>query len=367
MYVVSGQTFPYRNLFKRLDGMFDGTTKTWMFDYLSPQIVAELRMCIGIVVTSTKPERPRIYSMREPEPTWERPTETVVVGDDQTYKDVFADANPILFVGFSSLAEFCDYVENLQRPDNTGGTCDIGWCTSPKRQKVTDTVNMAEALYLARSGWTDGLGLAEKFDIPFAERKRRMRSVAGGSVSVGRMLSGDPKHMNRRVHQPKHKRVTLMVETVMWEGILAENAMLRALLIASVIDLLEQQGYMCEIYAVSASKSIYDRQAQTHLCVQLKQAGERLNILDIAFALGHPAFLRRMKFACEGVVPAINMLHEHRGLISEAFNQHHRPPKDCYYFRQLAGDRQAAYALDGMEMLSDILPHNLPIDIKPIQ
>lgn len=363
--IVSGNTFDHRYKLKALGGNWSNADKRWTFYFPSEATLTVLRSMIGVLVTEASNSRFTQTETQKPTSYFRR-TPTQFYGDDPTYMGEFASKNPIAFFGFSTLGACIDYVEQLKRPDNQSGTCDVGWSTSLERIKATGTNNMQEALDLARDGWTEGFGLIEAFDLPHALNKHRLRSYAGGNVSVGRMLAGNPKHMMRRAPQPKNKRITLFVETMMWMGISAENAMLRALLIAGVIDIAEQQGFSCDIYAVGSSLSWHDRKPQAQICVQLKTAGERLSLLDIMFGLGHPSFLRRFYFACEGCVEEIDMNHAERGIVDAAFNPHNMS-KDCYYFGQLAGNVQATAWQDPMRMLKTMLPPNLPVKVKGIE
>lgn len=380
MIIVSGKTFDIKERLKLWGGKWSQKERLWTFDYLNADQLSYLRSVIGVSVTDInerlskliKPDDEDDPDLRVSDDalrfrrtgyrTFKRPNEPHIIGDDPTHLNTFANDKPIAFFGFSSLHKLCDHIARLEEPKhNIDGYCNVGWSTHSERRKVTATKDMGEALQLARYGWTEGFGIAHLFDIPHAERKARTNALAGGSVNVGRMLSGNPKHMTKRLPQPKNKRITLFVDVVMWQGILAENAMLRALLIASVIDQLEHQGYTCEIYACSASCSFHDRGAQSNFAVKVKAAGERLSLLDISFALGHPSFLRRFKFACEGSVPDISIGVENRGLISDLFTEDHPPPPNSYVFERLASNKPE-YS-DPYVMLDDILPDNLPIEI----
>jgi hypothetical protein len=362
MITVTGQTFPYRDTLKSMGARWNNVIKAWQFDFLDAMQRARLQALVGVVLVDDRPvENP--YHEPQAEPVYfHRSGVTQFIGDDPEYLGCFADQNPIVFFGFSSLAAVCDYVEALERPDNTGGTSDDGWQTTEKRIKFTGTADMQEALDLARHGWTEGFGLASKFDIQHAERKQRFYSMAGGSVNVGRMLAGNPKHMIRRQPQPKNKRITLFIETIAWRGFTTGNMMLRALLIASIIDLLETQGYQCNVYAVAASTAQQDFLPLTQWCVAIKDAGERLNLLDLTFALGHPSFLRRFQFAAEGCVIAIEP--QVASVVSSAFTDDHQPGLNQYYFKKLSRIVDQSVYSDPMIMLEDILPDNLPIEIK---
>jgi hypothetical protein len=314
----------------------------------------------GVVMVDDTPPPP----VEIPSP-FHRSGKTICFGDDMEFQGTFRDQNPIVFYGFSSLGAFADFVDALPIPTEYG-TFDKGWSTSEVMAKFSGTASLEEALALARHGWSDGWGLAQKFDIPHALNKRRAYSLAGGSVNVGRMLAGNPTHMVRRVPQPKHRNITLYVETVMWRGISAANAMLRAILIISVIDLLEEQGYRCTVIAVSSDISWHDMGSQSQFAVRIKDAGERLNLLDISFALGHPSYLRRFNVCCIGSLPFVHCRHGKAGIVSEAFDETHPPERDAYYIKQLPPRTDPAEWLDPMNMLKHILPANLPLDIKGI-
>lgn len=285
-------------------------------------------------------------------------------GDDPSFFNYFADQDPIAFFGFSSLRAFADYVDELPTLYDRKGEPRSGWRVSEKMQTFAGTRDMSDALAIARNGWSDGLSLAHKYDIPRATNKRRTHAMVGGRVNVGRMLAGNPKHMVARRPAPRHRIITLFVECCMWKGITADNAIMRALLVAGMIDVLESEGYRCEIIAVSASIRQIDFLGGSQLAVRLKNAGDALSLADLSFALGHPSFLRRMELACEASAPGMDLSRSNRSLVSAAFDDEHTCKRNEFYIPQLTGHAQACLTDDPLSMLEWIEPDGLPVKLR---
>lgn len=350
--IVSGRTFEHRNLLMRLGGNYIMLDKCWRFWDLDDRAVALLRNTVGLIVTEQRP-RAAIWDDLDDEPMI--PTDPVQVGDDMTYYNHFADQDPIAYFGFSSLGAFADHVASLPRPANSGGTCDIGWTADPG---YTGTKSLAEALQIARTGWMDGLGMMDRLLAPEPRSKRRARSMTGGRVNVGRMLSGAPDHMVTRKRLKGHRSITLFVETVMWQGITANNAIIRVVLIAAMVDRLEQEGYSCTIVAIYSALRRDSRHAYQTV-VNIKDAGERLSLTDISFAFGHPSFGRRLVYAMEGATPQCMLTRDVRGFISQAFTDEHPPGRNEFYIPQIRHN-----VSDIWQMLDMLQPDDLPIKLK---
>lgn len=346
MFLVTGQTFHARHLLKEFGGRWDNDTKGWAFYHLEPAQIARLRGIPGIYLSEPPPE-----------PAEPPRAPTAIYGDDPTYFNYFRDKDPAVFFGFSSMAAFVDYVEALHTSNDTDR--DHAWRTNEKYKRFSATEDMAEALNLARHGWSDGLGLMEKFKIPHAFGKRHKPSIVGGRVNVGRLLAGNPVHMVHRKPAPRNRIITIFIETTMWSGIKPLNMMMRAFIIAGIVDVLEIEGYVCELIAVYTTSYAYD--PCTQFAVKVKQAGQALNMLDITFACGHPSFLRRLMFACEGNAPEC----PHVGaVIQEAFDTEHLPGRNEFYIPQLMPGDQAQLTGDPLDMLRFLEPGGLPIKIR---
>jgi hypothetical protein len=286
---------------------------------------------------------------------------TKLYGDDATYFNYFSDKDPRAFWGFSSLRAFADFVGNLEKPipDKARGISAMAWSESQEFCDHTGVASLNEAVRLARDGWTDGLGLSGVMLTPKPVGKRRSHGVAGGSVNVGRMLAGNPSHMRRRTPAPGKRSITLFVDCCMWRGITALSAMMRALVIVSIIDALEAEGYRCAVVAISVDISSSNHKPKAQFAVRIKETSDRLNLLDISFALGHPAFLRRMCFACEGVAIETFITRDDRNLLSEPFAEGCKDGE--FYIGRIMSNE---WENDPLGMLSAIEPEGLPISVK---
>jgi len=214
------------------------------------------------------------------------------IGNDQSYMGKVGTHNPRVFFGFSSLADLTDHVASLP--------------AHPKTERATiefyGTESVAAAIKLARSGWAEGASQAEKiaeeFQTERAIQRRPSYGVAGGSVSVGRMMAGNPEHMRRRTKQPGRKVITLYTGVGVLARVPASVMARRAAVVAAVADRLEMSGYSCEIVAINTNRvGMGDNSCSHQFAVTLKHAGERLNINDVIFGLGHPSMQRRLFFS----------------------------------------------------------------------
>ena len=353
MITATGRTFEHRDTIRSLGGWWSGADKCWKFDRLSPSQIATLRGCVGVVVVDHTPSpAPEPDSYVDDDEPWQF-EERLFIGNDETYRHHFAESDPVIFWGFDDLGAFVDHVASIERAPSPR---DKAWTGKPE---FTGTASFAEAVEIARTGWLDALGMSDLIDLPPPRLKRRARSVAGGSVSVGRMLSGAHDHMIKRRRAPAKKIITLFVETVAWIKIRHDVLLIRSLAVAAIIDNLESHGYRCNVIAVYSAYR--DDWAPLQTAVKLKDAGERLNLADISFAFGHPSFGRRLIYAARSIRKAYTQLDDGeaaRGYVGHAFTKEHQPGPNEYYIRGLFQN-----ITDIMGVLKLIEPENLPITI----
>jgi hypothetical protein len=374
---VTGNTFPHRDLLRAWRGAWDNDAKRWEFRGLSRTQLDTLRGKVGVMVTEANEPPPRVprITIDDVHPDFIqsildsldddsqaphiRRGPTAVYGDDERYFNYFKDQNPTAFFGFSSLAKFTDFVAGLHEPRDGRN---VGWIGSGRWH---GTPNMRAALRLAREGWPEGIAGAAALDIPHAVARKRRNSIAGGLVNVGRMLSGNPAHMVHRPKLPGRRVTTLFVETFMSAGVDPDNAVARAILVASMADVMEREGYSCEIVAVLTTLDDGNRTTGHQAAITLKQAGERLNLHDIVFALGHPSFFRRMIFAAVGASDACRSTWRSQGHPSAAFNTFHPTRRNEFYIKQLSlASQRKMRDDDPLSMLPFIEPDGLPVKLR---
>src|SRR5690606_30840585 len=102
-----------------------------------------------------------------------------------------------------------------------------------------------------------------------------------------------------------------------------------------------------------------------HLTVKLKQAGEKTNIADIAFAIGHPSYFRRFGFAAIGYAEECREAWPDMGRSTSAFNKRHMPSgrNEFYIPHPTTNYKGATLEEKARNMLPDFLPIGLPIHI----
>jgi hypothetical protein len=383
---ITGRTFDEREKIKAIGGQWDGVNRVWTLPDFTPEYrLNELRNTPGIsvimpdgkVLMPGKVEPPE-YEKREPLDIAEiikaitdgdglgdnrfRDIEgsPTVYGNDETWLGKFAK-NPTAFFGFDSWSAMVDFIEAIPSniTNDRSNNRNTGWSTS--KGAWIGTASMERAISMARAGWPSGAEMAaravELLDADHPQQRRRKYSVAGGKVNVGRMLAGSPDHMIHRPRQDGRKIVTLLVDVWMASAIAAENAIIRAACVAAMADLLESRGYSCEIVAVGSAYA----NGRINTAVNVKQAGDALNVLDVVFSLGHPSMLRRFCFALAAYEPRLRQFWSSMGFQEAAFTN---LPAGQFYINKLNGNLSGSFDDKVRDAFQRIIPAKFPIDIR---
>lgn len=378
MITVSGNTWNYRTILQSMGGRWNAAGKSWEFPDNTPQRDLDyMRKMHGVIVTGKRPTydpnelitRVTGVDHAKPSPPVMQGS-TAVYGDDATYLDHFTDYRPKAFFGFSSLAAMTAYIDAIPASHRKDDAWVIG------QANWSGTKNMPDALAMARDGWPEGVQMAsevlEMLDAEHAHRRKATYSVAGGRVNVGRMLSGDPLHMKRKTQQPGKKVITLFVGCGMRSGISAPNAILRAACVAAIVDILEMNGFSCEV--VSTFRGSFGNGGSTAYatCTPVKSAGEKLNLNDLVFALGHPAFHRRFQFALTRSSDVLRSIWAGMGASELAFIGRSALARNEFFIPHLTPDVQSCIKGTALidrahSLLSHILPCGLPLELTTPQ
>lgn len=330
-----------RDRLKQWGGSWHDQHKHWEFYSLNSKQRFELSQCVGIIVTEPQEQSEEqddsdkllhelLWGSDDPELA-DGDCRSNIYGDDLTWFNYFAGKNPIVFFGFSSLAAMTKFVKSIPLEKRQGRRAD-GWKETDLEWIGTD--NMNHALKLARDGWPDGVEMAneivERLLGQHAIERRRQYSVAGGSVNVGRLLAGNPKHMVARPKRDGEKIITFFVEACMSASIETEHAIIRAATVAAIADILAINGFSCEIISVTNARQVGKNSLAYQFATVLKTAGEPLNLNDVVFGLGHPSYLRRLVFACNGSCDDLSDVWSSMGMPTNAFDKSH--PTNCNEF-----------------------------------
>ncbi len=198
---------------------------------------------------------------------------------------------------FSHINDFTDYLERTPSKnwdDSNRSSRSVG------RYDFYKSKSFKECLDYAVKGWPEGLekvkqkiGLAKST----GRSKMNINCVAGGRPDIGRFLAGMPDCMTRRVIQEGMKRpmIDIVINACYSGGIDGEIIMNYGAAIAVVIDELESNGYSVGLY-VGAANDHTNRDESFGALIEVKKAGEIMDMERLVFFAAHPSFLRRFMF-----------------------------------------------------------------------
>lgn len=152
-----------------------------------------------------------------------------------------------------------------------------------------------------RTGWPEGRKMLEESLAIVRPRPEPFRSiemsVAGAFPMVPNYCAGDPECM---VIDPgadmRHSRPIIRIDFNNWTNayVKPEDMMLRGAAVVSLAETLERHGYSTELRIVGNSRA---GNTDFRYSIVFKKAGEPLDLDRAAFAIAHPATMRRLCFA----------------------------------------------------------------------
>lgn len=131
-----------------------------------------------------------------------------------------------------------------------------------------------------------------------ADELERTPDVAGGDVNVQAFLDGEPESMYDWVQDEEvttQRALCLLVNHSIHAGISAEELFVKGQAVVALVRALSLLGYELEIWSEVTVKGRNGGQYTT--MVRLHGAGEIMDISAVEFAVGNPAWLRRLEFA----------------------------------------------------------------------
>lgn len=209
-------------------------------------------------------------------------------------------------IRFDSYAEYVEYAQGPKSANNAhkdssrhdnGKDWDLG-------------LGWDGAVQCAQQGWSevrsDIEGIASEVSTRVGNLMRDEFGfefdVTGTTVDVGRMMSGEPECMIQPVMQqvPRDSPVvTVVVEACVSASMSADTYLKRGATILALLDVLRIIGIPAEVYLSS------DNGITCHL-IPLVEAGQHVDVDELAFALAHPGAFRRIGFAAwEADEPAL--------------------------------------------------------------
>ena len=212
----------------------------------------------------------------------------------------YKNGNDLFITEYNSVGEFVAEINSLE-PNKFYKDREL----SSQEKESTDngwraSQDYARATYLLTHGWDSA---AEKMaskvkltnGVSSAVRSSKPSyGVVGSQASVPRYLQGIPTNMVSRQTVYSKQKVVTITKGISYSGRWSSEAIMRESIKAlQIIQSLESAGQRVRLNVMLASTN-NDKHSICKVCV--KQPDERLNISKMAFALAHPAMLRRFFF-----------------------------------------------------------------------
>jgi len=207
------------------------------------------------------------------------------------------------------------------------------------------TPDFPAAIKLCREGWPEGreiiLNLKDKLKDDFINITKKIDiqwDVVGEQVDVGRFIEGEPECMavfNFKEGMGKGV-ITICLNIIAACNVPTDIITRRGAACLTIVDILEDMGFRCEIRFGSAVDSGYNHYEISTL---LKHSAQAVDLDTLAFSLAHPSMLRRIIFSVEENEP--------------------KEIKDIFRFHDLGGYGRPTEMkkLDGIDLLFPHLTH----------
>ena len=205
---------------------------------------------------------------------------------------------------YESIDEVLDRVCDKSLPNwesEHGGTLKSD--TNMPSEEWCDNTTLEESIELARYGWkkgasmmTDKLELAHR-STQFERLPDYEYDVAGYIPNIPLYVSGSPTHMMSPIgnETSSKKTIEILVSLDASCGITADKMLNKGASILSLVDKLEHGGMSCHVTGCIYSNA-RNNGSKHYFEFPIKKAGVPMDIDRCAFALVHPALLRRIWF-----------------------------------------------------------------------
>lgn len=209
--------------------------------------------------------------------------------------------NGFIELRFDSYTDFIDDTKKQADRFKHDSLCglEIGHYSFEFRQ----TNNIAEAFKLADNGWSKGRKdvklLVDKLELDLQVRKPEFIFDVTGDYGfdMGKVMSGEPENIisqietDELISNANGPIVRMLVNCAISAGVSQDIFTRRGAAIHALVDLLEASGKRVELTTIWHCTS-----PNVTLWIPLKAADEALQTDQLAFALSHPSFVRRLCF-----------------------------------------------------------------------
>ena len=217
------------------------------------------------------------------------------------------------FENLYSFADFCDNTPVSRLFENeylgsTGGS-----------ESFTGTADFATANRLLRDGDpTAAANVKKEYTNIIARAKvnrpRPCPSVVGHTPIVGAYLAGDPVCMLAKKNRQTRARVITIIYNTSVSCCVEANDMAKAgANLLAAINQIEANGVRVNLYAAEVSRAKGRKQEYLVTSVKIKTDCQPLNLMQIAYPIANPSFLRRHVLRVTEVTKGLTEDHWVRG------------------------------------------------------
>lgn len=179
-------------------------------------------------------------------------------------------------------------------------------------EEFTKTLNLDEAIHLAKRGWQGGTKEIQEYRMQIVDKligslpmPEMAYSNRGHNFNMTRVLAGNPKAFIHYQYSDdigegldSNPRIMRFVINITASGSIKHETLLRRGAAAIVlIDTLERYDIRCRVDLVAACSTKLTGGNALEYYIPLKNEGDPLSIDKMAFFLCHPSSLRRLIFA----------------------------------------------------------------------
>lgn len=162
--------------------------------------------------------------------------------------------------------------------------------------------NLQEAFDMCRNGWKEGGETIERTRSyihalnPTIPKPIRY-AIAGSTPNVPRAVAGNILNMRAPdiTKSSRRKTITILYNVCESWTVSKDAISNKAAAMAALIDVIESQGFSCEVFCVSKSRG-YSKMSD-FLTVTVKESHHAVDTNRLAFCLGHSAMFRGIMFA----------------------------------------------------------------------
>ena len=243
----------------------------------------------------------------------------------------------VVYEHFKTLNQLIDTME--KRPNNIG----LQDRDSSQRDETGDknpwagTETYKQAFDVIKAGYKEPLDRMKKAIVKIGNndnyKKPKMKNdFVGFMPHVPNTIIGLPMTMiNKEKQAHKAKTIHLIYSTSASSMIKPEDMITGGINFISLVNSLEKQGYSVKIDLIN---NFTTNSTLASFTVNLKEYGQKLNLLKLTFPLVHPAMFRRIGFKWLETTPELkdkNMSNGYGTPLSYIFN--YDPLKEAQYLR----------------------------------